>query len=161
MKSIEQIPMNNIKIRNANEDDLTVLIQFEQEIVKAERPFDSTLKEGEIHYYSLKDLIASPKAKVLVAEIDNEVVGSGYAEIREADTFLKHSLYAHLGFMYVKPAWRGKGINQQVLQGLKEWIAEKEITEIRLLVYDENTLAKNAYQKAGFKPLLVEMRMEI
>lgn len=153
--------MNNIKIRSANENDLDMLLQFEQEIVKAERPFDITLKEGQIHYYSLKDLIVSPKAKVLVAEIDNEIVGSGYAEIREADAFLKHSLYAHLGFMYVKPAWRGKGINKQILQSLKEWIAEQEITEIRLLVYDENTLAKNAYQKAGFKPHLVEMRMEI
>ena len=153
--------MHNIIIRSANENDLDILFQFEQEIVKTERPFDITLKEGEIHYYSLKDLITSSKAKVLVAEIDNEVVGSGYAEIREADAFLKHSVYAHLGFIYVKPAWRGKGLNQQVLQCLKEWISEKGVTEIRLLVYNENTVAQNAYQKAGFKPLLVEMRMEV
>ena len=100
------------------------------------------LKRGEIHYYNLQELMTSPEAKVVVAEIDNEIVGSGYAVIKEADVFLKHHKYTHIGFMYVKPAWRGKGINQQVLQILKEWAIGKKITEIRLLVYDENIIAK-------------------
>lgn len=153
--------MDNIKIREATENDLTVLIEFEQEIIKAERAFDNSLKDGETHYYNFQDLIASPKAKLLVAEIDNEVVGSGYAVIKEAALFLKHGEYAYLGLMYVKPAHRGKGINQQILQILKEWITGKKIKEIRLVVYDENTSAKNAYQKAGFKAHVLEMRMEI
>jgi ribosomal protein S18 acetylase RimI-like enzyme len=151
----------NIKIREANKNDLTVLMEFEQEIIKAERAFDNSLKDGETHYYNFPDLIASPNAKVLVAEIENEIAGSGYAVIKEAESFLKHSEYAYIGLMYVKPAYRGKGINQQVLQNLKEWIIEKKITEVRLVVYDENTLAKNAYQKAGFKAHVLEMRMEI
>jgi len=153
--------MNNIKIRRASKNDLTVLIEFEQEIIKAERAFDNSLKDGEIHYYNFQDLITSPKAKLLVAEIENEIVGSGYAIIKEAALYLKHSEYAYLGLMYVKPVYRGKGINQQILQALKEWIIEKKITEIRLVVYDENILAKNAYQKAGFKAHVLEMRMEI
>ena len=74
---------------------------------------------------------------------------------------MKHDEYAHLGFMYVKPAWRGNGINQQILENLKEWIIGKKITEMRLLVYDENIIAKKAYLKAGFKAHLLEMRMEI
>jgi ribosomal protein S18 acetylase RimI-like enzyme len=153
--------MNNIKIRIANENDLTALIEFEQEIIKAEREFDNSLKESKIHYYNFRELIASPKAKVLVAEVNNEIAGSGYAVIKEAEFYLKHREYAYIGLMYVKPAWRGKGINQQILQILKEWIIERKITEVRLVVYDENTLAKNAYQKAGFKAHVLEMRMEL
>jgi ribosomal protein S18 acetylase RimI-like enzyme len=153
--------MDNIKIRGANENDLAVLIEFEQEIIKAEREFDNSLKEGATHYYNFQDLIASPKAKVLIAEIDNEIVGSGFAMIKEAEFFLKHCEYAYIGLMYVKPLYRGKGINQQILQILKEWIIGRKITEIRLVVYDENILAKNAYQKAGFKGHVLEMRMEI
>ncbi|WP_301921088.1 GNAT family N-acetyltransferase [Ferruginibacter sp.] len=153
--------MDNIKIREANESDLTVLIEFEQEIIKAERAFDNSLKEGEIHYHNFQNLIASPNAKVIVAEIENEIVGSGYAEIKEAEFYLKHSEYAYLGLMYVKPKYRGKGINQQVLQTLKKWIVEKKITEIRLVVYDANILAKNAFQKEGWKPHVLEMRMGI
>jgi ribosomal protein S18 acetylase RimI-like enzyme len=153
--------MDTIKIRQADLDDLPVLKAFEQEIIKAERPFDSTLKDGEPHYYNFENLLTSPKSIILVAEIDNEIVGSGYAEIKKADPFLKHDEYGYLGLMYVKPAWRGKGINQKVLQVLKKWVAAKNITEVRLLVYEENILAKNAYRKAGFKAHLLEMRMEL
>lgn len=153
--------MDNVKIREADLADIAVLIEFEQEIIKAERAFDTSLKEGETHYYNFPDLVASPKTKIIVAEINDEVVASGYAEIKKAEAYLKHAEYAYLGLMYVKPMYRGKGINQQVLKALKEWIIEKQIAEIRLVVYDDNILAKKAYQKAGFKPHVLEMRMEI
>ncbi len=35
------------------------------------------------------------------------------------------------------------------------------MTIVRLKVYEENTIAKNAYLKAGFKQNLLEMRLEI
>ena len=68
-------------VRPAHKKDLPVLLQFEQEIIKVERPFNTTLKEGEIHFYDLQQLMESEKASVVVAEIDNKVVGSGYAVI--------------------------------------------------------------------------------
>lgn len=153
--------MNNLNIREATESDLTVLIEFEQEIIEYERAFDNCLKEGEINYYNFQDLITSPKAKVLVAETDNKIVGSGYADIKKAEPYLKHAEYGYIGLMYVRPQYRGKGINQQVLQRLKEWLIREQIKEIRLVVYDENVLAKNAYQKAGFKGHVLEMRLEV
>jgi GNAT superfamily N-acetyltransferase len=65
------------------------------------------------------------------------------------------------GFMYVKPAFRGRGINQRILQELIDWAKSKNLKEVRLEVYDENNIAKNSYLKAGFKPGLLEMRKEI
>ena len=150
-----------MKIREADMNDLGTLLEFEQEIILAERAFDNCLKEEETHYYNFQDLLMSPNAKVLVAEIENKIVGSGYAVIKEAEPYLKYSHFAYLGLMYVKPAHRGKGINQLVLQKLTGWVMEKKITEIRLVVYDENIHAINAYKKAGFKPHVLEMRMEI
>ena len=50
-------------IRPATIKDLPVLLEFEQGIITAERPFNCTLKEGEIHFYDLKKLIESDKAK--------------------------------------------------------------------------------------------------
>ena len=142
-------------------EDLDTLLQFEQGIVTAERPFDPTLKPGEIHYYDLKALILSPEAEVVVALAGEEIVGSGYAQIRPAKDYLRHSRFAYLGFMYVKPAFRGQGINQKVLDALTNWIKEKGIAEIRLEVYAENAGAKRAYEKAGFTPNLLEMRMNL
>ena len=39
-----------VNIRTATLDDLPVLLNFEQEIIKAERPFDVTIKEGPVSY---------------------------------------------------------------------------------------------------------------
>jgi ribosomal protein S18 acetylase RimI-like enzyme len=150
-----------MKIREADMNDLNVLIEFEQEIIQAEREFDNALKEGEFHYYNFQELLISPTAKVLVAEIEDEMVGSGYAVLKKADSFLKFNEYAYIGLLYVKPGHRGKGINQLILQKLKDWVAEKKVREIRLVVYDDNEKAKNAYLKAGFKAHVLEMRMEL
>jgi len=150
-----------IKIRPAKEEEIKTLLEFEKAIIETERPFDSTFKDEEIHYYDLLELIRSPGSEVMVAEINGQLVGSGYAQIRKADPFLKHTHFGYLGFMYVKPAFRGKGINQSLLEALLSWAKAKGISEIRLDVYDENIVAKNAYLKSGFRPILVTMRRRI
>jgi GNAT superfamily N-acetyltransferase len=150
-----------IEIRRAIESEIDILISFEQGIIEAERPFDNTLKEGEIHYYDLIELIKSDKAEVLVAVVGEEIVSSGYAKVLPAKSYQKYNEYAYLGFMYVKPAFRGQGINQRILEKLIDWAKSQNLTEVRLEVYDENIIAKNAYLKTGFKPNLLEMRLEI
>lgn len=150
-----------VKIRGAIETEIEILLSFEKGIVEVERPFDNTLKEGEVHYYDLIELIRSERAEVLVAVVNNEIVGSAYAKILPAEPYQKYLEYAYLGFMYVKPAFRGQGINQKVLHELMNWAKSQNLTEVRLEVYDENIIAKNSYLKAGFKPNLLEMRLEI
>ena len=153
--------MENIHIRKAIVADLPVLLAFEQAIITAERPYDVTIKEGTFHYYDIADLIASPHAEVLVAEYDGQVIGSGHARIREAKPYLLFPQYAYLGFMYVDPAHRGKGVNKLIVEGLKAWAAAQGMVEVRLDVYAENEAAVRAYEKAGFQQLLVEMRLPL
>lgn len=147
--------------REATEQDLEVLLEFEQGIVAAERPFNSTLKDGEIHYYDLLHLVQSEDSLVLVTEENNEIIASGYAKIKRPDNnYSNFDQYAYLGFMYVKPEHRGKGVNKLILDELVSWAKSKDISEIRLDVYAENESAVKAYEKAGFESLLVTMRMK-
>lgn len=150
-----------IQIRAAVLDDLETLLAFEQGIMSTERAFDPTIKDTPTNYYDLADLITSPDAEVAVAEDNGEIIASGYALINEAKPFLKYYRYVHLGFMYVVPAYRGKGLNKLVLDHLMEWAKSNSVTEMRLEVYQENVNALKAYEKFGFSPLLLEMRMEI
>ena len=151
--------MDKIIIRKATAADLDTLFEFERGIVTTERPFDDTLKEGEIHYYDLAAMIGADDVQLLVAQFGDQVVGSGYARIENVKNYLKHAQHAYLGFMYVKPAFRGKGVNKMILDSLKGWCMERKITEMRLEVYAENVAAVKAYEKAGFKILLTWMRM--
>ena len=149
-------------IREATKKDIKVLLEFEQGMVAAERPFDSTLIEGEIHYYDLDYLIDSPNAVVMVAEEDHQVVASGYALLQKAKKqYYNFEEYAYLGFMFVKSEYRGKGINQLVLDQLLKWTKSKGISEVRLDVYEQNESAVKAYEKAGFEPLLLTMRLKV
>lgn len=147
--------------REATEQDLEILLEFEQGVVTAERPFNSTLIEGEIHYYDLKSLIQSSEATVIVAEENNEIIASGYALIKKSEKYYNQfEKYSYLGFMYVKPEHRGKGINKVITDELISWAKSRGISEIRLDVYAQNESAIKAYEKAGFEPHLLTMRLK-
>lgn len=151
--------MHTIHIRKAHPDDLAKLLAFEQGIIAAERPFDPTLKAEKIHYYDIEKMISAADVQLLVAEIDSEIIGSGYARIEAAKPYLNHETYAYLGFMYTDENYRGKGVNAKIMEGLKHWCAAREIVELRLDVYNDNLTAIRAYEKVGFKKHLINMRM--
>lgn len=147
--------------RKATLIDLPVLLEFEQGLIEAERPMDSQIIEGDISYYSISDLIKNSESEVYVVEIDNQIVASGYAKIKENYQYMKNKKQGYLGFMFVPEKHRGNGYNQLVLDALLSWCKERDIFEIRLDVYDVNDPALRAYSKAGFKKYLINMRLDI
>ena len=153
--------MTNIHIRPATSADLPTLYRFEQGVITAERPFDPTLKPDPINYYDLAAMIDHPDIQLLVAEFGGQPVASGYARIEPAKPYLRHPAHAYLGFMYVDPTHRGKGINTLIIEGLRGWAQSRGITELRLDVYNNNTSAIRAYEKAGFVPHMLNMRSPV
>jgi GNAT superfamily N-acetyltransferase len=146
-------------IREATVEDIAVLLEFEQAIIDTERPFDPTIRtDSNVHYYDLEALIVSPDVEVLVAEIGSEIIGSGYARIDRAEPYLQHRVHSYLGFMFVLPEHRGKGINRMIVNELESWSRSRGVMEMRLEVYAENTAAIRAYEKSGYSGLVIEMR---
>lgn len=152
--------MHDIKIRPAQLEDLPTLYRFEQGIISAERPFDPTLKPDPINYYDLKELILSPEAQVLIASSKGKLVGSGYALIKSGKVYHRHNRYTYLGFMYVEPEFRGRGVVSLIINELHKWSRNQGIDEVRLEVYDQNSPAIKAYEKLGFKKHMIEMRLD-
>ena len=153
--------MQSVTFRAATLDDIEILLEFEQAVISAERPFNPTLKPDKIYYYDIEALIVSDQAELIVAVVADEIIGCGYVRIKKANPYISYSHYAYLGFMYIKAEFRGKGINQQLIERLKSWALGKNLTELRLDVYAQNISAIKAYQKAGFDELMIEMRMNI
>ena len=148
-----------IYIRKATLDDLVTLLEFEQGIIATERPFDPTLKEGKISYYDIEKMISANDVEVVVAVLDEQILGSGYARIENAKPYLNHELYAYLGFMFTHPDHRGQGVNTLIIEALSNWVRSQDILEMRLDVYSDNPSAIKAYEKAGFKKHLINMRL--
>lgn len=159
---MEKINTNeSILVRKATLYDMETLLRFEQGVIKAERPFDITLKPGTIHYYDIEEMIKASHIELVVAELNGKIVGSGYARLEEAKPYLRHARHAYLGFMYVDPNYRGRGVNQKIIEALRTWSLSQNVSEMRLDVYFKNDNAIRAYEKAGFTKHMVEMRMDI
>ena len=153
--------MDEITIRTATTDDISTLMEFEQGVISAERPFDQCFKNETIHYYDLDSLVHDENTELVVAQVGNEVIASGYAKIVKAKPYVQYVFYSYLGFMYVVPKYRGRGINQLIIKALASWSREQGIFNLHLDVYANNHTAINAYEKVGFSPSLVEMRLSL
>ena len=153
--------MDQIIIRQATLQDMETLLRFEQGVIRAERPFDSTLKDDPLTYYDIEELIRAPHIELVVAVQAGEVIGSGYARIEKARHFVKHPVHAYLGFMYVDPAHRGKGVNQKIIAVLQDWAMARQVTEMQLEVYYDNAPAIRAYEKVGFIRHMIQMRKPV
>lgn len=148
-----------LTIRPAAEADLEELRELEQGLIRDERPFDPTIRPDPVHYYDLPALIRDPDTLLLVGVSDGRIVSTGYAAQRKPRPYLDHDVYAYFGFMYTRPEFRGCGINGRIIAKLREWAADRGLDEIRLTVYTGNAPAIRAYEKVGFAPHIVEMRL--
>lgn len=147
-----------IVCRAATQVDLPVLLDFEQDIIAYERPYNPTLKPDPISYYDLGELIDREDAEVVVAVAGEDIVGSGSVREKRVAAYFDPPLVAWLGFMYVHPDFRGRGVNGLIMDYLVDWARRRDLFELRLSVYAENDSALRAYEKRGFSPLLLEMR---
>ena len=142
--------------------DLSVLLEFERGMIEAERPFDPSIRcDDEVRYYDLPALIASPDVEFAVAVLYEEVIGCGYARIETSKAFLRHKKHSYLGFMYVLPEHRGKGVNGWIINKLESWSAEKGVAEMRLEVYVDNAAAIRAYVANGYIGDILQMRKSV
>lgn len=150
-----------ISTRSATPADLPVLLEFEQGIIIAERPFDPTLKPDPISYYDIGAMIDDPDVEVIVAVEGDLIVGSGYAKEKPSDVYVDPPTHCFLGFMFVRPEYRGRGVNGLVTDALLDWARERGLTEVQLRVYDDNLGAVRAYEKKGFGKYMVTMRLSL
>ncbi len=148
-----------MKYRQAVITDIEQLFALEQKVVEAERPYNADIKKNKPIYYDMKHLITKDDSYLLVAEDKGEIVGTGYSQIQMSKQSLEHKKHAYLGFMYVSPQYRGKGLNKTIMQKLISWSKNQGVNNHYLEVYSGNTSAIRAYEKTGFKPCLIEMKL--
>ena len=150
-----------IKIRKASHSDIETLKAFQRKLVEFERPFDPTIKKGDVEYYNIKNKLNSDKVRFLIAEADGKPVGCGLGEIMKNVKWSVHKYKGYIGLMFVEEDFRGKGISKMIIEDIIKWFKENKIKDARLLVYAENKGAVRAYEKAGFKHLMDEMKLDL
>ncbi len=151
----------DILIRSAVVAELPSLKSFEQGIITAERPYDETLRPDPISYYDIGELLNSPDSEVVVAEVDGELIASGYVRKKRSLHYVVSEYHAFIGFLYVAPEYRGQGVNKLILDRLFAWAKENDLPDVHLTVYPDNAPAIRAYEKSGFKGHILEMNLNL
>ena len=153
--------MTTIDIREATLDDLSCLLELEQRIIDSERPYDQFLMDEDVSYYDIPGLIIDSNSHLVVMQSGAEIVGSGYAQIRQSRSCHTHEKYCYLGFIYLDTEYRGRLLGRDILEALKEWGTKKGMKNFQLNVYSENAAAIRAYEKAGFNKVSVMMELVV
>ena len=150
-----------ITIRKAIIKDLPVLFEFEQGVLRTERPMDETLKLKNTYYYDIPNLIEDSSVEFVIAEINDIIAGCGYARIKKARDCFQFDQFSYLGFMFTKEDYRGRGVNKKIMNYLYDWSFSKGINEVRLEVYPTNIPAIKAYEKSGMTCSMQTMRIDL
>lgn len=137
-----------MKIRKGQQSDLSALIQFNQAMAMEteELALDSNLLNKGVN-----TLLSQPeKGFYLVAEVDNEIVGSLMVTFEWSDWRAKD--YYWIQSVYIRPENRRQGIYGKLYQAVKA-IAEENggAASFRLYVEQENTKAQQTYQALGME----------
>ena len=158
--------MAGFAIREATPGDLPLLRSLEQGVVSAERPFSSVIRDDDVPviYYDLEALLEDEQSRLLLVEEttgEKQGVAAGYLTIRQSKASGVHSHHGYLGFMYVLPRLRGRGVNRLVIDHLVAWGQSRGIEHFYLDVYSDNKSALRAYEKVGFSKLRCEMHLRV
>lgn len=153
--------MADFNFRLATIDDVTSLLLFEQGIIESERPYYEFIKTESVTYYDIPGLIADEDSYLIVVETDNRIIGSGYAQQRPSRSCFEHDFHCYLGFIYLEPEFRGKGLGADIIERLKVWGLGRGLSHFQLNVYSENTFAIRAYEKAGFRMITTLMEVVV
>jgi RimJ/RimL family protein N-acetyltransferase len=94
-----------------------------------------------------------PEQVIYFAVVDGELIGMAGVR-RGASPKTAHS--AILWGVYVRPAWRGQRIVDQLVQGVLGWAGQQQVQLVKLAVIVTNTTAIRSYRRCGFSVYGVE-----
>lgn len=85
------------------------------------------------------------------------VVGMILCTIEKEVPIYTYSEYAFVQDMAVRDSHRRRGIAQNLLASAANWARTHNLTQLRLMVANQNPEARAAFEKAGFRPTYQEM----
>lgn len=103
--------------------------------------------------------IRGARGEQLVAVVDGEVVGYVALELSEFGAFVPPPMQAHVHIknLVVAPTHRRLGIGALFLQRAEELARLHERRLVTLSFVAGNVIAQSAYERAGFRPVAIEM----
>ncbi len=144
------------KCRVSETKEVDILLN---KLILDEKQYDKNISDNVIikNFYETK--INDDNNCLLVAKIDNKVIGYLYGFILNSDIDIE--IKSQLDALYVEKEYRKLGVANSLINEFIKWSKQKGVKFIELKVCNENINAINLYKKYGFKDIKTIMEIEI
>jgi GNAT superfamily N-acetyltransferase len=100
-------------------------------------------------------------AAVLVAEVEDRIVGFAYIEFEKLDyeSLLENAAWLH--DIFVERGERSDGVGKRLLEAARNAASELGAGKLLLTVAAKNDVAQDFFEKAGFRQTMLEMTLNL
>ncbi len=157
---------SDIHIRSAAPADRAALGRLGALMVETHHAFDPkrfiAARAGTEHGYGsfLVSQLDERDAFVLVAEVEDEVVGYVYAGLEGQDYMALRGPAGALYDVVVDPAHRQHGVGRALLDAALAALETRGAPRVVLQTATQNVAAQRLFARAGFRPTMIEMTRE-
>ncbi|MBB3602543.1 ribosomal protein S18 acetylase RimI-like enzyme [Mycolicibacterium sp. BK556] len=121
-------------------------------------PYVSDGQTWQMRRILYEDLLAKPDTLLLIASVDDRVIGYGLAHVMAvedtwvADTWATGSRIGEIESLSVLPEFRGSGLGTELLTRLEEHLRTSGVDDLVLGVLPGNRDALRLYERLGYRP---------
>ena len=155
---------DNVVLRSATIDDINSLVDMWWESAHYHQILDPRFQYASDAVKATEEFmskqIESENGCFWVAQIDNDIVGYVEAMVVDRPPIHVQRRVGHLGSIYVKPEARRKGIGTSLWNLARDWLAEKGVPTISLMVATQNPQALEFWKKFNFREIMVRLEVE-
>ena len=145
--------------RTAILEDLSILLQFGEQLSLVEKNFDVTIAydEEEARLRYTKQLF-NPLALFLIAETQEKIpVGYLYAHISNEPPMQR----GEIEVVFISEKYREAGIAQELISRSLAWMKDHKVKRVFSHIFAENQPSQRVFEKLGFAPHNIEYLLEI
>ncbi len=154
-----------MRVRKATKNDIESIVMLNKELADMHHNIDRIYKEGQAVATSFKkyleSIIDKENVLVIVAELDDKVVGYMIGVIEQQRPFLNLKKAGRISDAYVDENYRNRGIGKAMFEELKSWFKKNGINFLTLSVDVRNKDGYAFWKKMGFEEWMVRMKMKI
>jgi GNAT superfamily N-acetyltransferase len=156
----------SFEFKEADERDIELVMPLAKELYDYHHGLDSAINSGDQGEARLRadlsEALASDNCFLLLALVENNVVGYSLATIDEAkqgefyrDRFGK---FCHV---FVEKQYRRMGLSRDMFERLLKWFEDEGVKHITLAVHVRNDIGMDFWRRLGFTEDLSVMRLDL
>ena len=155
-----------VVVRGAKQADLPALGRLGALLVQEHHDFDperfipATQRTAQGYASWLGSQLDESAVVILVAELDNAVVGYVYGALEGYDYMSLRGPAGVLHDIVVDPGHRRSGVGRLLLEAMLDALGRRGAPRVVLSTAARNEAAQRLFERAGFRPTMIEMTRE-